>query len=103
MHKIGKSEVYLGKPLEPLLKTSFLLMKNILKPLAKSILIPFWLTAAVSATDAAIQKKTFGSGMTILIISNEGMDDIMEIIKFLEESGLLIKNVSKTIQNEAKE
>ena len=41
--------------------------------------------------------------MTTLIISNEEMDDIMKITKFLEESGLMIKDVSETIKTEAKE
>ena len=45
----------------------------------------------------------FGSGFTTLIISNEEMNDIMKIVKSLEESGLLIKGVSQTIKNEAKE
>ena len=45
----------------------------------------------------------FGSSMTALKISNEGMNDIMKIIKSLEESGLLIKGVSETIKSEAKE
>ena len=45
----------------------------------------------------------FGSGMRKLIISNEKMSDIMKTVKFLEESGLLIKSVSDTIKNEAKE
>ena len=44
----------------------------------------------------------FGSGMTTLIISNEEMNDIMKIVKFLEESGILIKGVSETIKNEPK-
>ena len=66
-------------------------MKNTLKPLAKIALMQLGLTAAASATDAAIQKKTFGSGMITLLIWNEKMDDIMKIIKSLEESGLLIK------------
>ena len=39
-------------------------MKNALTPLAKSILVPLELTAAPSATEAPIQKKIFGSGMT---------------------------------------
>ena len=39
----------------------------------------------------------FGSGMTILIISNEEMTDIIKIVKSLEESGLLIKGVRKRI------
>ena len=45
----------------------------------------------------------FGSDMTTLIISNEEMNDIMKITKSLEESWLLIKGVSETIKNEAKE
>ena len=57
---------------------------------------------AAAAKDAAIQNKTFGSGTTTLIISNEEMDDIMKEIESLEESGLLIKNVSESIKNEEK-
>ena len=49
-----------------------------------------------------IQTKTFGSGMTISITLNEEMDDIMKIVKSLKESGLLIKDISETIENEAK-
>ena len=78
-------------------------MKNVLKPLAKGVLISLGLTAATSATDVAIFKKMFGSGMTILIILNEEMNDIMNTVKSLEESGLLIKGISKTIKNDAKE
>ena len=103
MHKIGQSGGFLGRILGPLLKTGLPLKKNALKPLAKSVLIPLGLTAVASATDAAIQKKIFGSGMTTLIISNEEMNDIVKIVKSLKESGLLIKGVSKIIQNEAKE
>ena len=77
------------------------LIKNVLKPLAKSVLIPLALAKAVSATDAAIYKKMFGSSTTILIISNEEKNDVMKIIKSLEETGLLIKTVRKTIKNEA--
>ena len=44
----------------------------------------------------------FGSGFTALIISNEEMNDIMKIVKSLEDSGLLIKGVGETIKNEAK-
>ena len=78
-------------------------MKNVLTPLAKSVLIPLGLTAAASATDAAIQKKIYGSGATELIISNEEMEDIMKIVKLLQESELLIKWISETIKNETKE
>ena len=80
MHKTG----FLGKFLGPLLKTRLLLIGNVLKPLAKSVFTPLGLTAAASAKSAAIHKKIFGSGFTILIISNEEMNDIMKIIKSLE-------------------
>ena len=53
-------------------------MKNVRKSLAKSVLIPLGLTAAVSATAAAFHKKMFGSGITKLIISNEKMNDIIK-------------------------
>ena len=83
------------------------LIGNVSKPLAKSVFIPLGLTAAASATDAAIHKKMFGSSTrpsdlalhTILIISNEEMNDFMKIIKSLEESELLIKGVSETMKN----
>ena len=66
-------------------------------------MVPLKLTVAASATDAAIQKKNFGSGMIASIISNKEMEDIMKIVKSLEESGLLKKGVSETTKNEAKE
>ena len=98
---------FLGKLLGPLLRTGLPLMKYVIKPLAKSVLIPGGLTAAASAADAGIHKKVFGSGSdhnnTILIISNDEMDDILKIVKSLEDSGVLLKGVSETTQNEAKE
>ena len=81
LHKIGQSGGFLGRLLGPLLKTGLPLIGNVLKPLAKSVLIPLGLTAAASATDAAIHKKMFWSGVTILKISNEEMNDIMEQVK----------------------
>ena len=103
LYKIGQSGGFLGKILRPLLKTGLLLMKHVLKPLAKSVLIPSGLTAAAAAAataiDAAIQKKIFGSGMTTLIISNEEMNNIMKIFKSLEDAGLLIKDVSETVKS----
>ena len=102
MHKTGQSGKFLGKQLGTLLKNGLPLMKNALKPLAKSVLIAPRLTAAALA-DAAIHKKMFGSGITTLIISNEVINDIKEIVKWIEEPGLLIKGVSETIKNEAKE
>ena len=58
-------------------------MKYVLKPLAKNVLIPLGSIAA-SATDAATHKKMFGSGVTTLIISNEEMNDVMNVVKSLE-------------------
>ena len=78
-------------------------MKNVLTPLAKSVLIPLGLTATASATDEAIQKKIDGSSTTELIISNGEMEDIFKKVKSLKESRLLIKGTSEVIKNEAKE
>ena len=66
-------------------------MKNVPTPLAKSILVPLGLTVTASATDAAIQKKKFCSGMTTLIFSNEKIDDIMKTVNSLEVSELKLK------------
>ena len=98
---------FLSKLLSPLLKTGLPLMKSVIKPLAKSVLVPLGLTAAASAADAGIHKKILGSGSdnnnTVLLISNDEMDDILKIVKSLEDSGVLLKGVSETIQNEVKE
>ena len=82
-----QSDGVLGRLLGPLLKTGLPLIKNAIKPLAKSVLIPLGLTAAPSAADAGIHKRTLGSGNTTLIISNNEMEDIMKIVKSLEDSG----------------
>ena len=77
--------------------------KKLIKPLAKSVLIPLGLTVAASAADAGIHKKILGSGNNItLIISNDEINDIIKIVKSLEDSGLLLKGVSETVQNEVK-
>ena len=104
---------FLGKLLGPLLKTGLSLIENVIKPLAKSVLIPLGLiAAAASAADAGIHIKILGSGKcpldsashkTTLIISNDEMEDVTKIVKSFELSGLLLKGVSETIQNEAKE
>ena len=83
---IVQSGGLLGRLLKPLLKTGLPVIGNVLKKVAKSVLISFELTAAASATDAALRKKMFGPGFTTLIISNEEMNDIMNIVKSLEES-----------------
>ena len=59
------------------------LMKSVLTPLAKRVLIPLGLAAGMSAADAAIQNKIYGSGTTALITSHEEMEDI--IVKSIEE------------------
>ena len=67
------------------------LIKNVLTPLAKSVLISLGLTAEASAIHAAIQKEN-------VWIRHE-MNDIMKIIKSPKDAGLLKKSVSETIQN----
>ena len=99
---MGQSGKFLGRLLGPLLKTGLPLIGKVFKPLAKSVLIPLGLTATVSAKDAAIHEKVYGSGNTTLIISNKEMNDITKIVKLLEEPGLLMKGISKIINNEAK-
>ena len=58
LSKTIQSGRFLGRFLDPLLKTGLPLIKNVIKPLAKSVLIPLGLTAAVSAADAGIHKKS---------------------------------------------
>ena len=98
-----QSEGFLGRRIDPLLKPGLPLMKNLMKPLAKSVLIPTGLSAASPAADSEIHKKILRSGTTTLIISNDETEDIIDIVKSLEDSGLLLKGVSETIQNETKE
>ena len=77
--------------LSTLIKAGLPLIKIVLSPLAKTILTPLGLTAAASATDAAVHKKMFGSGfpldlssrMTTMIISNKEMNDIMKQLSHL--------------------
>ena len=110
--KFIQSGGFLGRLLDPLLRTGLPLIKNVIKPLAKSVLIPLGLTAASSAADAGIHKKILGSGyrpsssvshMTTLITSNDEIHGIIKIVKSLEDSGLLIKGVTNAVQNEVKE
>ena len=78
------------------------LIKRVLTPLAKNVLLRFGLSAAMSATDAVIQKKIHGSGTTALTISNEEMEDIMKIVKSPEESGLLLRGIVKQLKTKQK-
>ena len=97
LSKMIQSGGFLGRLLVPLLKNGLPLIKNVITPLAKSVLIPLVLTAAASAADAGIHKKILGQGNTTLIISNDEIYDIIKIIKSLEDSGLLLKGVTETV------
>ena len=77
-------------------------LMKVAMPLAKNVLAPLGLTAAMSAIDGSIKKKVHGFGVK-LIIEQEDMNDIMKIIEALENSGILFKGVTKTIENENKE
>ena len=96
--KLIQSGGFLGKLLS---KLAGPLMK-VAMPLAKNVLAPLGLTAAMPVIDGSIQKKIHGSGVK-LIIEQEDMKDIVKIIEALENSGILLKGVSKTIENETKE
>ena len=97
MKKLIQSGGFLGKLLS---KLAGPLMK-VAMPLTKNVLAPLGLTAAMSAIDGGIQKKIHGSGVE-LIIEQEDMKDIMKIIKALENSGILLKGVNKTIKMKLK-
>ena len=90
LSKMIQSEWFPGRLLGPLL--------NVIQPLAKSVLIPLGLTER-----AAAAVKKWKAGTTALMISNKEMEDIIRIDKSFENSSLLLKEISKTIQNEAKE
>ena len=98
LKKLIQSGGFLGKLLSkiagPLMKVGM--------PLAKNVLAPLGLTAAMSAIDSRIQKKICGDGIK-LMIENEDMNDIMKIIKALEKPGILLDGVGKKIENEVKE
>ena len=102
--KMIQSGGFLGRLLGLLQKTGLPLIKNVIKLLAKRVLTPLGLTAAASAEDAGIHKKILWSGNKItLIISNDEINDIIKIVKSLEDSGLLLKGVTETVQNEVKD
>ena len=85
--------------LAPLLKSGFPLLKSVIKPLGM-----LGLTAAASATDAAINKKILGSANhTTLIISNDDMQDLLKIVKSLGDSGILLDGITETVKNDVKE
>ena len=86
LSKMIQSGRFLGRLLGPLIRTGLPLMKSVIKPLAKSVLVSLGLTAAASAADAEIHKKVLGSSKhpldlalpnnTTLIIANYEMEDL---------------------------
>ena len=103
---------FLGRLLRPFLKAGLPLIKNVIKPLAKSALIPIGSHEAALAADAWIHKKVWGWGRhsscashntTTLIISIDEIEDIIKLVKSLEHSGFLLKRVTETVQTEVKE
>ena len=99
INKIMKGGENLGR----LLMSFFHKLINPAISIGKNILAPLELSAAMSVTDAAFQKKMYGSGMTTLIISNDDLDDLIKIITALEQHDRILKGTSKTIENETKE
>ena len=106
-HDIKLSKVQLTKMqkggllrfLAPLLKSGLSLLKSVIKPLGM-----LGLTAAASATDTAINKKILGSGNhATLTISNDDTQDVLKIVKSLEDSGILLGGITETVKNEVKE
>ena len=77
-------------------------LMNTAVPLAKHILTLLRITATASTIDAGIQKKIYGCTTTTLIISNEEMNNILKIVQALEDSNILLKGITKTIENETK-
>ena len=88
-----------GGFLAPLLKSGLPLLKSVIKPLGM-----LGLTAVVSATDAAINKKILGFGNhTTLIISNDDLNDLLEVLKSLEKNDILLDGITETVKNEVNE
>ena len=80
-------------------------LPKLIKPtlsLGRNILAPLGLSAAMSATDAAIQKKMYGSGTKTAQFSNKDLDDMTKIVKALEDSDVLMKGITKTLKNDIK-
>ena len=88
-----------GGFLAPLLKSGLPLLKSVIKPLGM-----LGLTAVVSATDAAINKKILGFGNhTTLIISNDDLNDLLEVLKSIEKNDILLDGITETVKNEVNE
>ena len=105
LFKIAQSEGFIGRLFGPLLKIELLLIGNVLKLLAKSILIPLGLRAAATMDTAIGSGHPFDLTLRVitLIITNKEMNDIPKIVISLDKSGLLIKGIGETIKKEANE
>ena len=88
--KAIKPGEFLGRLLEPLLKLGLPFMKNAIKPLDKSVLIPLGLTLGCWNTQKMLQMLK-----TTLTISDDEMQGIMKLFQSLEDSGSLLKVVSE--------
>ena len=77
-------------------------------PMAKNVLAPLATMASAFAIDGATQRKMRGQGVRragkgiTLVISNKGMDDIIKIIKSLENSDVFLDGVGETVKHEIK-
>ena len=80
-------------------------LPKLIKPaisLGENILAPLRLSAAMSATDAAILKKVHGYVTKTVRFSNKDLDDMTKIVKALEDSGVLMKGITETLKNDIK-
>ena len=84
------------------MRTDLPLIRGVLTLLPKGVLVPLGLTAVASATDTTIQKNIYQSDMTAMLISKNEMDHAKKIVKSLQESDSLLKDLSETIENESK-
>ena len=78
-------------------------LPKLIKPalsLGKNIFAPLGLSAAMTATDAAVQKKMYGSRTKTVEFPNKDLDDMTKIVKALEDSDILMKGVTKTLKND---
>ena len=92
--KVSRAEIFkilLSRLAGPLMKVAV--------PLAKNILAPLGNTTGAPVIDAGIQKKIYGSGTTILIISNKNPNGIIKAVQVLEDSNILFKGVNEKIKN----
>ena len=97
--QISSKIIQSGGFLMSLLRKIVCPLMKVAVPIVKNILASLGITAAASAIDAGIQKKIHGSGATTLLTSNEEMNNIMKIFQTLEDSNILLKEVTKTIKN----